>query len=52
MGGRLPPTDYLSLVNTPGEINTKDFWLKYEGELPDLAAYSKIYYFEIYIFYN
>ena len=33
--------NYLSLVNTPGDINTRDFWLKYEAELPDLAAYAK-----------
>ena len=33
--------DYLLLVNRPGDINTRDFWLHYQSEWPELAAYTK-----------
>ena len=32
---------YILLVNKPGDINSRDFWLNYQKEWPELAAYTK-----------
>ena len=33
--------DYLLLVNKPGHIDTKEFWLQYQKSWPELTAYTK-----------